>query len=231
MIHLPEVCVSDPKPVDLIVLEQDSAHVLSAEWVDRQDGNVSLRLLDPPIPGTSVGISSTELPSWVQGEVTKVDGDVIQIEVRGEMPADRRDYSRTYGGIDLRYQIVPAEEFELAAHRWLTLAESTSDEWFRPDPFMDFSASGVKFHDIERCHSGELLLLEFKVPGSECVHRATAQIIRLSTIPREEMDDEPYEPGAVIPSQTVAAQFLELAPLSIIALIQFSDRIREAAVF
>ena len=217
--------------VDLVVLERDSTHVLPAEWVQRDACCVSLRLVNPPAPGTAVGISSSDLSHWVQGEVTDVEGDVIQIAVRSEIPADRRDYSRTYGGLDLRYQIVPQQEFELIARRWLTTGRSTYDTWFKPDPFMDFSASGLKFHDVERCVSGDHLLLEFRVPGSTVVHRATADVIRVLPIPIDEIDNEPYEIGGIIPSQTVATRFIQLDPHSIIALIQFSDRIREAAVF
>ena len=219
------------KPVNLVVLDHEAARVVLAEWVDRDHDNVSLRLVDPPIAGTTVGISSPELANWVQGEVSHVDGNVIHIAIRGEMPADRRDYSRTYGGLDLRYQVVPADQAELAGQRWISLGETTDDAWFKPDPFMDFSASGVKFHDIARCKADDLLLIEFTVAGSPIVHRATAHVIRLSEIPQDEMDDAPYETGGFIPNFTVATRFVQLEPSSILALIDFSDRIREAAVF
>jgi len=228
---VPEVSVCATTRVDLVVLERDATHVLPAEWVTRDETNVSLRLVDPPALGTAVGISSSELANWVQGEVTDVEGNVIQIAVRSEIPADRRDYSRTYGGLDLQYQVIPKNEFELIARRWLLTGRSTYDDWFKPDPFMDFSASGLKFHDIERCIAGDQLLLEFRVPGSPVVHRATADVIRVLPIPTDEIDNEPYEIGGIIPSQTVATRFIQLEPKSIIALIQFSDRIREAAVF
>jgi len=223
--------VSATTRVDLVVLEHEATHVLPAEWVTRDETRVSLRLVDPPALGTTVGISSSDLVNWVQGEVTDVEGDVIQIAVRSEIPADRRDYSRTYGGLDLRYQIVPKQQVELVSRRWVSTGKSTSDEWHKPDPFMDFSASGLKFHDVDRCSAGDLLLVEFRVPGSPVVHRATLHVIRVLPIPTDEMDNEPFEIGGIIPSRMVATHFLHLDPASIIALIHFSDRIREAAVF
>jgi hypothetical protein len=228
---VPEVSVSATTRVDLVVLEHEATHVLPAEWVARDETRVSLRLINPPALGTAVGISSSDLMNWVQGEVTEVEGDVIQIAVRSEIPADRRDYSRTYGGIDLRYQVIPRQQVELISRRWMATGKSTSDTWFKPDPFMDFSASGLKFHDNERCTAGDQLLVEFRVPGSPVVHRATAHVIRVLPIPTDEMDNEPFEIGGIIPSCMIATHFLQLDAASIIALIQFSDRIREAAVF
>ena len=210
--------------VELVILG-DSAQILQAVILSDDGAEVRLKVDGAVEVGCRVCIRESN--TWLYGKVEHCEGQDLRINVRGTSTSDRREFSRVYGAIQTRYQVVKGDS-TLACKRWMSRGESTQGPWFVPDPFMDFSGSGLMFHDQETCSDGDTLLMELRVQGSEEVFRVTADVVRLLLIAPEERDETPFAEGAAIPSHRVAVHFLE-APANVIhALVEFAAKIQEA---
>jgi len=93
---------------------------------------------------------------------------------------DLRRHRRAYGGLELRYLVVP-EDDPNASHRWMMGAADleTRTGWREPEPFMEFSASGVRFDDVLACQLGNIVLLELRLPSEEHGWRAVGRVVRI----------------------------------------------------
>lgn len=215
-------------PVDLVVIDKGPS-VHRAEIV-KSEGNITwLKCAVRIRPGTSICLQNGELSQWLYGRVEDDWVHGIQVRVRGMSNSERRDYARVYGGITLLYQVVRKDD-ELAALRWMQTGETAGDLWHTPDPFMDFSGSGMRFHHSATCEAGDLLLLEFKVPNSEGWNRAVAEVVRVNEIPEEERDLVPFEEGAKLPTHWIAVRYKAVQDDTVRALVSFTERIQEAAM-
>ena len=113
----------------------------------------------------------------ILGAVTASEGDRLDMEIIRVVRKDKRDYPRMFGGIELRYRVVPEEEMALAERAWTAGLAGVSDDhpWHEPDPFMNFSGSGIRFRDRDACEAGDQLLIEMKVPTTERCSGVEAQ--------------------------------------------------------
>ncbi|NCG17673.1 MAG: hypothetical protein GWP91_01475 [Rhodobacterales bacterium] len=215
--------------VDLVVISED-AQIYHATIVKR-DGNTVYVKCSVVVPvGTPVCLQSDSWDQWLFARVEDTWTHGLELKVRRMTHSERRDYTRVYGGITLLYQVIDAGGEELTLRRWIDRGESVNDTWQTPDPFMDFSGSGLRFHHLPLCKAGDTLLLEFKVPGSEDWHRATGEVIRVMEIPEDDRDNVPFESGAVLPTHWIAIQFNEISGSTVRSLVAFTERIQETAV-
>jgi hypothetical protein len=132
--------------------------------------------------------------------------------------ADLREYPRVHGGVALTYGTLASE--------------AAADEWLRggagpakvrdPDPFMNFSATGLAFEDIESCREGDLLALSVGIPGSTVRWRATAKVVRVARIPIDERDED------LPATHRIAVHFVSIPDEAREALLIHTDRIQEA---
>lgn len=214
--------------VDLVVIS-GGAQIYPATVVKRDNNTIYLKCsVEVPV-GTPVCIQSDDWEQWLYARVDGTWTHGLELKVRRMTHSERRDYTRVYGGITLLYQVVQDQGAELAVRRWIEHGETVEDTWQTPDPFMDFSGSGLRFHHLPVCKADDTLLLEFKVPGSENWNRAAGKVIRVMEIPEEERDAEPFENGAVLPTHWIALQFTEISGDTVRALVAFTERIQETA--
>ena len=215
-------------PVDLVLID-DQATIYPAELV-RQEGSIAwLKTTAKAEHGTALCLQGSNLPQWLFGRVEAEWVHGLQVRVRGMTYAERRDYARVYGGITMLYQVVDAED-ELVGTRWMSRGEAPGMHWHTPDPFMDFSGSGMRFHHIDTSAKGDQILLEFKVPGGEEWRRAVGVVVRVQEIPAEQIDDVPFEEGALVATHWVALRYSHIDDETVKALIAFADRIQSAAL-
>lgn len=212
------------EPVEVVVLGT-TATVLSARLMWRGEESLGLAM-SPMLPrGTPVCIRTHEGDRWMHGRVDSDGTEVLHVSVRGTQPRDRREFNRSWGAIRVRWKVAEGNEID----RWMT-GEEVGGAWHRPDPFMDFSGSGLKFHDATAPAAGEMVLVELGLPRERALHRATARVVRVREIPLEERDEAPHEPGATIPTHAVAIHFEDIAPGTTEALVGFGERIAEALI-
>lgn len=97
---------------------------------------------------------------------------------------EQRAEPRAYGSLDLRYCVGSPG----GAEEWL--AGGPPERPLRaPDPTMSFSAAGIAFDDQPACADGDLLLVDFAVPGEPERSRAVARVVRVSPVPIDERDE------------------------------------------
>lgn len=211
--------------VEMMVLGEE-ATLISAFVVANEDGRLTLRPDRPVADGVSVCVRSSE-DGWAYGRVVSVDPEVV-VQVRGNRAADRREFFRVEGSIHCKYQVLKGPGHDLARERWVQHGEATDAEWLTPDPFMDFSASGLKFQHTETCASDDVLLLEVGVPGTDDTYRTTARVVRLFPLSQEERDELARAGGTGASTHAVAVHFLEIAPEAIEALVMWTESIQES---
>lgn len=129
----------------------------------------------------------------VLGTVAGNDGSSLCIAATRAIERDRRAAPRVVGGVDVRYAVA-ADESE--AEAWMSRGElPLGGAWYVPDPFMSFSATGLKFEHRAVADEGDLILLQISVPRRPEVWRATARVVRVLPIPEHErgmfMESEP----------------------------------------
>jgi hypothetical protein len=214
--------------VDLVII--DSGPSVHRAEIVKSDGSIKwLKCAVRAKPGTPICLQNGNLSQWLYGRVEDDWVHGIQVRVRGMSTSERRDYARVYGGITLLYQVAAAED-QLAALRWMQTGETTNKQWHTPDPFMDFSGSGMRFHHSNTCKANDLLLLEFKTPGSENWNRAVGEVVRVVPIPEEERDLTPFEEGAPMPTHWIALHYRAVNDDTVRTLVSFTERIQEAAI-
>ena len=112
------------------------------------------------------------------GIVDTVESHQGQIHLRVKAPsaheADKRDYPRLHAGLPIRYRIGDAAD----ADRWLS-GSAIEDNWHTPDPYMNFSVSGLRFDVDATVQEGNLLLISLCVGDTGHEYRVTASVIRI----------------------------------------------------
>jgi hypothetical protein len=217
-------------PVEVLSLASDPPLILPGRITCRDEGTCDV-ILDDAGHGFEEGMKvivdageATELR--VVGTIGLIQGQLIHVESRTLVRRDKRIFPRTYGGIRLRYMVVPPE----ASTPWIDKGVAPEGTWLQPDPFMDFSGSGLKFEDQERCEAGDTLLLELSIPPSDDLYRATARVVRLFDIPEDEASTTPREDGQPSPTHQIAVHFEQLPPEAVEALMAFTLRVQDALI-
>ena len=217
-------------PVEVLSLASDPPLILSGRVTCRDEGTCDV-LLDNPEHAFAEGMKvivdageATELR--VVGTIGLVQDNLIHVESRTLVRRDKRIFPRTYGGIRLRYLVVPPA----AVAAWIARGEAPEGTWFEPDPFMDFSGSGLKFEDQEHCKADDTLLLELRVPPEDDTFRASARVVRLFPIPPEEIEAAEREPAAPASTHQIAVHFEALPSEAVEALMAFTLRVQDALI-
>jgi hypothetical protein len=139
---------------------------------------------------------------------------------------DSRYFPREYGRIDLRYTVARGEGANGAGREWVEGRAPVEGgaRWYQPDPFMDFSASGLCFQDDAPLAEQDLLLLEMKLPMRSEPYRATGRVVRAMDL--ESIDLESDGPQL----RSVAVNFEELPRETVEALVDFTDHVQSRAL-
>lgn len=183
-------------------------------------------------PGMRVAVAGrAEGPLRVLGTVSEIQGRRLRIETGRVIPEEKRAFPRMPGGIRLRYCSLSGKEAEKACRAWMSGGGGTwwDVEWREPDPFMDFSASGLRFEDARACRVGDTVLLELQVPGAAETWRAVARVVRVEAVERESAAaDSGGENAGRAPGYAIAVHFTDLPAGARAALGAFTLRIQNA---
>jgi hypothetical protein len=135
-----------------------------------------------------------------------------------------------YGGIHIRYRVLAADRAEATATAWVSgeAAAASEGDWREPDPFMDFSGTGLRFEDQLHCKINDLLLMELALPASEERWRATARVLRVDPIRPEDIEGRDEGKPEVAPTHQIAVEFESLPAGATEALTAFGMRIQDA---
>ena len=176
-------------------------------WVQLGDGDLK--------EGEAVCLQTGTSAPWLYGKVIGDDTPGVKIHIDGTHTPDRREFSRVWGPLHLRYQVSSEEGFELASLRWLRHGQGVGARWSRTPMFMDFSGSGARYEarGAVDCQPEDRLLVGIRIPGDETEHRLTARVVRLL-----ESDTQ------------VAIHFEDASDGAIAALVDFAERIQEQLV-
>jgi len=196
--------------------------VIAHGRVTHYDGESYDCSLEDPVPplerGSQVILDMTAARApRVIATVSEIQGTRFCFIQKSVNPPDKRVFPRLYGNVDLRYRKV-ASESDAAVGAWLAggLEEAGEHQWREPDPFMNFSVTGLKFDDSGVCEPNDTLLCQFKVPTSDVSYRATARVIRVDPI-EDELEDDPNPT-----SHSIALEFLEMPKEGREALSEFT---------
>jgi len=135
-----------------------------------------------------------------------------------------------YGGIHVRYRVLAAGEGEEAASAWAAGGDAPGEggAWREPDPFMDFSGTGLRFEDQLHCKREDRMIIELRLPSSEDLWRATARVVRVDTLRTEDFEARGEQKPVSAPTHQIAVQFVDLPADATEALTAFGMRIQDA---
>jgi hypothetical protein len=123
--------------------------------------------------------------------ITDVDGgQQIQVSCAAAHDRDKRDFPRLCAGLPIRYRVASAED----GQAWVAGSPAPTQGWFTPDPFMNFSVSGLRFDADRSVQADDLLALDFAIADGSPRWRITARVIRVFT---PESEDSPTHSVAV----------------------------------
>jgi hypothetical protein len=215
-------------PVEVIFLTKTGPRTCYARLVRHGGDEVEVVLGPDDVtharPGTRAMVDSGE-SSLIRmvGVVEAVNAGKAIIAIEKSIRRDLREYPRTYGGIHLRYRVLDASEVDFVVGPWMEGEdiESKRGVWRSPDPYMNFSATGLRFDEPEAtCASGDVVLLEMEVPTSKVPWRAIAEVVRCSPLPEEERTPEA--------THFIALSFTEIPAQASQALARFTLRVLSA---
>ena len=154
-------------------------------------------------------------------------GAHVRAEEHRATAPDNRTYPRLAGGVPLRYRAADPQRLDAEVDHWMSGQDDTAppSAWRTPDPFMNFSVTGLRFDDEALVEEGETLLCELGVPGSEERWRAAARVVRV--LPLEPGEQELASTGRSA-THSVAVHFIALPPDAGDALTHYAIRLQRA---
>lgn len=210
--------------VDIINVSSPSLRTRAGHVLRHEDGLYTIQLDDDAPDLVTGGRVVLSLPRGrVSATVETREGSTLQARERSVQVPDKRVYPRLAGGIPLRYRVVDPADFD-THHAWLLDKPPVDDSWHTPDPFMNFSVTGLRFDDAENCADGDLLLCELGVPGDDRRWRALARVIRVSPISPDRRD------RPVDATHHVAVQFDRLPDEAAEALTHYTLRLQRTNI-
>lgn len=146
------------------------------------------------------------------------ESGLLQTRLVKTAPPDKREYPRVHGAVNVRYRVADDED---AADAWMRGADVPGVDLV-PDPFMNFSATGLAFDDRETAREGDMLLVQFGLPQGARTWRATARVVRVAPIPVDERDE------GVDATHRIAVAFERVSEEAVEALGRYTLRIQDA---
>lgn len=221
-------------PVEVICLSVTPPVIRKGRVTCREEGPCEVVLEEPEPrlePGMRVVLDGgPDRDVRIKGLVAETEGHRLRVETQRAVPPDKRSFPRMYGGIHLRYRVLSASEAEAIVSAWVSGddAPGKEGEWREPDPFMDFSGTGLRFEDQLSCRTNDVLLMDLALPGSEKGWKATARVVRVDPIRPEDLQGLERERREQAPTHQIAVQFAHIPNEATEALTAFAMRIQDA---
>jgi len=115
----------------------------------------------------------------ITGLVEAADGTfVVDFTDHERHSADKRDFPRLHAGLPISYMPATTE----SAQAWVD-GESVDGEWTTPDPYMNFSVSGLRFDAAHNLKQGDLLNITLQIGGADESWRVTGRVVRVFEVP------------------------------------------------
>ena len=204
-------------PVDLVCTSLVPPVIAHAR-ITTFDGEAYELEVEEPVPPVSNGsqvildFTQEERPRVIAA-VSEIQGRRLRVSEKSVSHRDKRAFPRLYGSVQLRYRKQESTEGEAALHTWLAGGlEEAGATWRKPDPFMNFSVTGLKFEDQETCADGDVLLLEFSVPTSSKIFRCRSRVARVAVLEGAAEDTYSEREGESVtpPTHSIAVEFLDM---------------------
>ncbi len=221
-------------PVEIICLSVSPPVIRNGRVTCQGEGPCEVVLEEPEPrlePGMRVVLDGgPDSDLRIKGLVTGMEGLRLRVETERVVPPDKRSFPRMYGGIYVRYRILDAGAGEEKAAAWVAGGDAPGQdgEWREPDPFMDFSGTGLRFEDQLHCKPEDWMLVELGLPSSEDLWRVTARVVRVDPIRREDFEARDEKKPVPAPTHQIAVQFVDLPADATEALTAFGMRIQDA---
>lgn len=205
-------------PVDLVCTSLVPP-VIARARITTFDGEAYELEVDDPVPPVSSGsqvildFTQVERPRVIAA-VSEIQGRRLRVAEKSVSHRDKRAFPRLYGSVQLRYRKQETDASETALHSWLEGGlEEAGATWRKPDPFMNFSVTGLKFEDQETCADGDILLLEFTVPTSPKTFRCRSRVARIAQLSADGAGGYAAHEGeseTPPPTHSIAVEFLDM---------------------
>jgi hypothetical protein len=175
----------------------------------------------PPNASLIIDFEATSGVNRAIVAVLRTRGGKLLVKVTRVPTPDKREFPRMNGGISLRYHVLSRADREGAADAWMRGGTPAGPE-HEPDPFMNFSVTGLAFDDVETCQADDHLGFVITIPREEHTWRGVAHVVRVWRIPIDERDD------SIPATHRIAVNFLQLPDDARAALGRHTERIQEA---
>lgn len=119
----------------------------------------------------------------IVGLVASVSGNRIELVERAVRERERRAFPRLVAGLQLKMRTLRPSEAGPEAAAWMAGDDGPAHRgtWFEPDPFMNFSVTGLRFQGPATLEGGETLLLELAIRNAGA-WRCVADVVRTFAI-------------------------------------------------
>jgi hypothetical protein len=176
--------------------------------------------IDEPVPPITIGaqviLDLTELQgARVIATISEVQGRRMKAAQKAVSEPDKRAFPRLYGSVNLQYRDINAKEDDTTIDAWISSGfETAGESWHTPDPFMNFSVTGLKFEESTVHEIGDIILLSFTIPTSDTTFRCRGRVARCKELPNQA--------GTAIKSNSIAVEFVDMSPEGREALSEFT---------
>lgn len=214
--------LEQPVRVELLCMTSAGPVMLRGQALQGSSKNEIKVSLDESVEGDLIGAqvimsASDQQVARLTAQITHCASNLVTLNRGSVRPRDKRLYPRLFGNIPLQYCHL-ADEDEATISQWLNQQPTQRALSLRtPEPFMNFSVSGLCFEDDAQYQLGDFMLLEFSVGERPQRWRASGRVVRIDAMPEE---------GEGVHS--VAVNFEALPDGAMEALSDFTITIQEA---
>ena len=181
-----------PADVEVLCLTTEGPLWLHGHARMLEDESIELMLdADPKgcIVGSKVILTIPGSPGPMMSLlVEETDGRQLFLRPAKVHHRDKRLFPRHFGHIPLRYRLVDPSEGELIIHRWIREGGGPAKGWEQPEPYMNFSVSGVSFERKDPPDMDQQVLVDLGVGDIDHRWKVLAQVVRVLELP-----DDKYE--------------------------------------
>lgn len=208
-----------PSTIDaLLLISPDPIWLTGYAWIEEGAISIEFPYLPSGITLNTKAILNFPLDKspMITTEVDHIQDNKLQLSLSRIHERDKRAFPRHYGNIPLFFRVLEDTEEELVTRQWKANVIDVDESWSRPEPFMNFSVSGVSFENSEAAAVGQVALVEFCVGQDTTKWRGLARVVRCRLLSQKESR---YE---------IAIHFEFLPEEAVMLLSEFTLSIQEA---
>lgn len=210
-----------PATVSVMLMTEMPPRIVEGVVLEQVEGHLEVALPEGTAMPKAGAALVLEFPGGSQARematVLSVEGQKFRTKVRIRHQ-DQRDAARLYAGLRLSYCVVAAGK-PVDGAAWMAGGDAPG-ELVQPDPYMNFSLTGLQFEDVERCTGGDCILFTLQLPKKRAVWRGVGRVVRVGIIPPGERESESQA------THRIAMQFTELPEEARAALLDLTSRMQ-----